>query len=144
MEYIEYKDHQFLEWEKIYTSYDEVKDREDLPEWFKQCLHHVGEKYKNSGNEVFTLKGMSETNEDYYYYGTKENGEEYFDTCVDKVKRVMEKYILVKWPKSQALMDDPRFSECILCVDSEGQEELVGDSAYMCPEDLYNEIFKKH
>ena len=50
------------------------------------------------------------------------------------------KYVLVQWPESQFLMDNPRFSECIFCMDLEGHEE-VGDSAYMCPEDLYKEIF---
>ena len=50
------------------------------------------------------------------------------------------KYILVQWPDSQYLMENPRFSECIFCMDIDGHEE-VGDSDYMCPEDLYDEIF---
>ena len=39
------------------------------------------------------------------------------------------KYILVQWPDSQYLMENPRFSECIFCMDIDGHEE-VGDSAY--------------
>lgn len=87
MEYRKYKDSQLLEWEKIYTSYNEVKDRKDLPDWFKEYLHHIEEKYK-SLNRIFTLKGMSETNEDYYYYGIDENGKEFFDTCVNNIVKV--------------------------------------------------------
>lgn len=50
------------------------------------------------------------------------------------------KYILVQWPESQMLMEHARFNECLLINDIEGHEE-VGSSAYMCPEDLYDEIF---
>lgn len=50
------------------------------------------------------------------------------------------KYILVQWPDSQKLMEHPRFSECIFCEDIKGHVE-VGSSAYMCPEDLWHEIF---
>lgn len=44
----------------------------------------------------------------------------------------MKKYILVQWPECQELMDHIRFNECI----------LVEDNAYMCPEDLYEKVFK--
>ena len=50
------------------------------------------------------------------------------------------KYILVLWPNSQYLMGHERFNECLLVQDIEGHEE-VGSCAYMCPEDLYEEIF---
>lgn len=50
------------------------------------------------------------------------------------------KYILVQWPESQMLMEHDRFNECLLINNIEEHEE-VGSSAYMCPEDLYNEIF---
>ena len=53
----------------------------------------------------------------------------------------MTKYILVQWPESQDLMEHPRFNECLFVQDIEGHEE-VGSSAYMCPEDLYEEVFK--
>lgn len=53
----------------------------------------------------------------------------------------MTKYVLVQWPESQDLMEHPRFSECLFVQDIEGHEE-VGSSAYMCPEDLYEEVFK--
>lgn len=53
-----------------------------------------------------------------------------------------QKYILVQWSDSQLLMENNRFSECIFCMDTEGHEE-VGNCAYMCPEDLWEEIFKE-
>ena len=49
-------------------------------------------------------------------------------------------YVLVQWPDSQLLMRHPRFSECLFVMDIDGHEE-VGDSAYMCPSDLFKEIF---
>lgn len=52
------------------------------------------------------------------------------------------KYILVQWPESQRLMDHNRFNECLLIQDIEGHEE-VGSSAYVCPEDLYIEIYER-
>ena len=51
----------------------------------------------------------------------------------------MTKYILVQWHDSQALMHHERFHECLFVADIRGHNE-VGSSAYMCPEDLYNEI----
>jgi hypothetical protein len=54
----------------------------------------------------------------------------------------MKKYILVQWPESQRLMEHERFDECLFVNDIEGHKE-VGSSAYMCPEDLYDEIFIK-
>lgn len=50
------------------------------------------------------------------------------------------KYILVQWPESQYLMEHKRFHECLFVQDIEGHD-VVGSSAYMCPEDLYNEIW---
>lgn len=50
------------------------------------------------------------------------------------------KYLLVQFPESQYLMQHKRFNECLLVSDIEGHDE-VGSSAYMCPEDLYNELF---
>lgn len=52
----------------------------------------------------------------------------------------MEKYILVEWSESQKLMEHERFNECLLIQDIDGHIE-VGGSTYMCPEDLYKEIF---
>lgn len=52
----------------------------------------------------------------------------------------MNKYILVQWPESQELMGHKRFNECLLVLDIDGHDE-VGSSSYMCPEDLYKEIF---
>jgi nicotinate-nucleotide adenylyltransferase len=52
-----------------------------------------------------------------------------------------ERYILVQWPESQALMDHPRFNECVLGMDIDGHDE-VGGSAYFVPESLYKELFR--
>lgn len=52
------------------------------------------------------------------------------------------KYQLVQWPESQLLMEHERFEECLFVQDIEGHSE-VGSAAYMCPEDLYNELFTK-
>lgn len=78
----------YLEWEKIYESPDEVKDRKDLPTWFKNYLNHIGEKYSTSNGIIFTLKGMTETNEDFYYYGIDDNGKKIYNTCSDSIKKI--------------------------------------------------------
>lgn len=52
------------------------------------------------------------------------------------------KYILVQWPESQLLMDHERFNECLFVNNIDGHVD-VGSSAYMCPEDLYNEIYER-
>ena len=51
-------------------------------------------------------------------------------------------YVLVQWPDSQYLMSQPRFNECLLVQDIDGHDE-VGSSAYMCPTDLYKEVFEE-
>ena len=52
-----------------------------------------------------------------------------------------KKYILSQWPESQIFMEHPRFSECLFVEDLDGHTE-VGSSAYMIPEDLYNEVYE--
>lgn len=56
---------------------------------------------------------------------------------MDKMKR----YVLVQWPESQMLMEHERFHECLFVECIDGHDE-VSSSAYICPEDLYNEIFR--
>jgi len=51
---------------------------------------------------------------------------------------MIEKYVLVKWPYSQVVMEHPRFNECYLLQAFEYQEQL--DAAYFVPEDLYEEL----
>ena len=53
--------------------------------------------------------------------------------------KMSKRYILSQWPESQHFMDNPRFSECIRVTDIDGHDE-VGSSAYMVPEDLYEEV----
>lgn len=50
----------------------------------------------------------------------------------------MEKYVMVVFPEIQDFMEHPRWGECIFCQAIEGHE--CPDSAYMIPEDLYNEV----
>lgn len=38
---------EYIKCEKIYSSYNEIKDRGDLPDWFKNYMSHIGEKYKD-------------------------------------------------------------------------------------------------
>lgn len=54
-------------------------------------------------------------------------------------ENILKKYILVQWPESQELMEYSRFDECI----SIQEIDKVGYMAYMCPEDLYKEIFEQ-
>lgn len=70
--------------EDIYYSYNDAKDKL-LPEWFKDYLKHIGEKYTNVVNKEYTLIGMSETNEDYYYVGQDNKGNRVFESCVGKI-----------------------------------------------------------
>lgn len=59
----------------------------------------------------------------------------------DEIKNSNEVYYkLVQWPESQMLMEHPRFHECLFVDNIEGHDD-VGSSAYMCPVDLYEEIF---
>ena len=71
-----------IKWEKSYSSYNEVKDREDLPEWFKDFTAHIGDKYKDFRGKEVTLIGMSETNEDYYFVIRDSDGKESYESCV--------------------------------------------------------------
>jgi hypothetical protein len=64
--------------------------------------------------------------------------EEEFKSIYDKPSK---KYILVTWPESQFLFENPRFNECLF-ISNLPNHDYVGSSAYMCPEDLYNEIFE--
>lgn len=54
-----------------------------------------------------------------------------------------ERYILVRWPESQLLMEHPRFKDCIFTQYLKGHVD-PGSSGYMCPEDLYYEIYAKN
>lgn len=81
------KDSLNITWEKIYTSYDEVKSRKDLPLWFKESLKNIGKKYRTIAN-TGTLIGMSETNEDYYYVFKRDNNTRYFESCVGKITEI--------------------------------------------------------
>lgn len=51
-------------------------------------------------------------------------------------------YVLVTWPNSQLLMNHERFKECLLVQDVDAHTQ-VGSSAYMCPSDLFDEIFEE-
>lgn len=50
----------------------------------------------------------------------------------------MEKYVLVTFPEIHDFMVHKRWGECIFCQEITGHP--CPDSAYMVPEDLYNEV----
>ena len=52
----------------------------------------------------------------------------------------MEKYVVVRWPESQELMDERGFeSHCYLISDEQGLEDF-GSQAYFVEEDWYNRV----
>ena len=55
----------------------------------------------------------------------------------------MDKYIVVTWPDSQAIMDEDWFDECHLINDDMGLEKF-GSSAYFVPEDRYIELINQN
>lgn len=50
----------------------------------------------------------------------------------------MKKYVLVTFPEIHDFMIHKRWKECIFCREVKGHP--CPDSAYMVPEDLYNEV----
>lgn len=46
---------------------------------------------------------------------------------------MLTKYVLIEWPDCQYLVNSNRFNECY----------LVDGNAYMCPEDLWEDIKNK-
>ena len=69
------------------TIYYNNKYTQNLPEWLQEIANHIGEKCKLVGDEeIYTLIGISETNEDYYYYVEDDNGNRHFDSCVGKIE----------------------------------------------------------
>ena len=51
----------------------------------------------------------------------------------------MEKFTLISWPKSQILVEQEWFDECILMND-EKHLENIGPSAYFVPEERMKEL----
>jgi len=49
-------------------------------------------------------------------------------------------YILVQWPQSQMLMDEPWFNECFLADSSNEEQEWVGSAAYFVPKERLEEM----
>lgn len=67
---------------------NQIKDGcgKDFPEWFREMGKHFGKKCVSIDNEQYTLVGMSETFEDYYYILQREDGSKCHHTCVGKLK----------------------------------------------------------
>lgn len=88
-------------------------------------------------NDILELKEtFDESNEDYF-----EAAAELIFRLANEIKNSNEIYYkLVQWPESQMLMEHPRFNECLFVDNIDGHDD-VGSSAYMCPIDLYEEIF---
>ena len=54
----------------------------------------------------------------------------------------MEKYVVVRWPESQELMEEKGFeSHSYLINDDQGLEDF-GDQAYFVEEDWYNKVLR--
>ena len=51
----------------------------------------------------------------------------------------MEKYVVVRWPESQELMDKEGLSHSYLINNERGLEDF-GDQAYFVEEDWYNRV----
>lgn len=61
----------------------------DFPKWFREAGKHFGQKCKVScDDKIYTLIGMSETFEDYYYIVVDENGKKHYHTGVGKIEFV--------------------------------------------------------
>lgn len=81
MEFKEYNKNGYIKWEKIYSSYNEIKDREDLPDWYKEFATHIGNSFKDWRGKEVTLIGLSETNEDYYFVTKDSDGKKSYESC---------------------------------------------------------------
>lgn len=89
-------------------------------------------------NIIEVVATFDESNEDCF-----EASAEYLHTLAKEFKKQTNKqyYVLVQWPESQMLMEHSKFNECLFVENIEGHNN-VGSSAYMCPIDIYKEIFK--
>lgn len=67
---------------------NEIKsgDGSDFPKWFREMGKHFGKKCVSMDGETYTLVGMSETFEDYYYILQKEDGTKSHHSCVGRVE----------------------------------------------------------
>lgn len=93
---------------------------------------------KLAENIIEAVDTFDESNEDCYKASA-----EYLHTLAKEFKKQINKqyYVLVQWPESQMLMEHSRFNECLFVENIEGHKD-VGSSAYMCPIDIYKEIFE--
>lgn len=73
------------QYEIIYSSYKDLKNHNELPDWFIEFGKNIGKRYKTYGNAEGTLIGMCETDEDLYYVLQLDNGKKLFETCVSKI-----------------------------------------------------------
>lgn len=89
-------------------------------------------------NIIEAVDTFDESNEDCF-----EASAEYLHTLAQEFKKQTNKqyYVLVQWPESQILTEHSRFNECLFVENIEGHND-VGSSAYMCPINIYKEIFE--
>lgn len=57
----------------------------DFPKWFREMGLHFGEKCRMADGKEYTLIGMSETFEDYYYIVEDEKGNKSYHTGVGNI-----------------------------------------------------------
>lgn len=73
-----------IDYETIYYNDKYVKH---LPQRLQEIAKHIGEKCKLiMDDEIYTLIGISETNEDYYYCIKDSNGNKHLSSCVGKIE----------------------------------------------------------
>lgn len=91
----------------------------------------------NSIKDILGLKETFDSSNELHF----EAAAELIFRLANEIKNSNEVYYkLVQWPESQMLMEHPRFHECLFVDNIEGHDD-VGSSVYMCPVDLYEEIF---
>jgi len=53
-------------------------------------------------------------------------------------------YILIQWPDSQMIMEEPWFNECLLANPNSQETEWIGSSAYFVPIEYYKKYSEKY
>lgn len=80
------EERKFYDGQSLAANKIKAGDGSDFPEWFREMGNHFGEKCKVVDGKTYTLVGMSETFEDYYYILQKEDGTKSYHSCVGKIE----------------------------------------------------------
>lgn len=80
------EEREFYDGQSLAANEIKLGDGSDFPEWFREMGNHFGKKCISMDGEIYTLVGMSETFEDYYYILQKEDGTKSHHSCVGRVE----------------------------------------------------------